>query len=60
MNKYIDHLTVSEYETIKNQLMKRLEEEEKTMKETGNTKTYVELRFILLKIKRIIEKYKKS
>lgn len=60
MNKYIDHLTIAEYETIQKQLKKRLEEEEeKAMKETGNTKEYIELRFILIKIKRIIEKYRK-
>lgn len=59
MNKYIDHLTIAEYETIQRQLKKRLEEEEKAMKETGNTKEYIELRFILIKIKRIIEKYRK-
>lgn len=60
MNKYIDNLTVAEYETLA-KLLKKLEPiENKEMKTTGETKTYIELRFILLKIQRIIEKYKKN
>ena len=58
--KYIDQLTISEYKFIENQLKKRLEEEKKEMEKSGNTKNYVELRFILLKIKKIIEKYQKN
>lgn len=60
MNKYIDYLTVAEYELILNQLNKRLEEESELMKKTGNTKTYIELRFTIIKIKRIIEKHKRK
>ena len=48
MNKYIDNLTVKEYEEIEK------------MKRTGNTKEYVELRFVILKIQNIIKKYKKK
>lgn len=59
MNKYIDYMTVPEYEFIKRQLEKRLEEEKTEMEQTKDTKTYVELRFILLKIDKIIKKHKK-
>lgn len=60
MNKYIDNLTVAEYETILQQLEQRVETEHEKMLKTGNTKTYIELRFIIIKIKKIIAKYKKS
>lgn len=60
MNKYIDNLTVAEYETILHQLKQRVEVENEKMLKTGNTKTYIELRFIIIKIKKIIAKYKKS
>ena len=60
MKGYIDHLTIAEYEFIQSQLRLRLEEENKRMLETGEKKNYVELRFILIKIKNLIEKYKKS
>ena len=59
MNKYIDYITIKEYEFIQTQLKERLEEEKLKMEKTKNTKTYVELRFILLKIDRIIKKHKK-
>lgn len=59
MNKYIDYITVKEYEFIQTQLKERLAEEKLKMEKTKNTKTYVELRFILLKIDRIIKKHKK-
>lgn len=59
MNKYIDHLTLEEYSIIEKLLKKYEEQEEKEMKQTGNTRDYVALRFILIKIKRIKEKYKK-
>lgn len=59
MNKYIDHLTLEEYNIIEKLLKKYEEQEEKEMKQTGSTKDYVALRFILIKIKRIKEKYKK-
>lgn len=60
MKGYIDHLTIAEYEFIQSQLKLRLEEENRRMIETGEKKNYVELRFILIKIKNLIEKYKKS
>lgn len=60
MKGYIDHLTIAEYEFIQSQLKLRLEEENKRMIETGEKKNYIELRFILIKIKNLIEKYKKS
>ena len=60
MKGYIDHLTIAEYEFIQSQLKLRLGEENKRMIETGEKKNYVELRSILIKIKNLIEKYKKS
>ena len=60
MNKYIDHLTLEEYSIIEKLLKKYEKQEEKEMKETGYTKDYIGLRFILIKIKRIKEKYKKN
>lgn len=60
MKSYIDHLTVAEYEFIEQQLRKQVKEEEEKMKASGNTKNYIELRFILIKIRKIIEKYKKN
>lgn len=60
MNRYIDNLTVAEYETL-NKFLEKLEpilNEE--MKKTGNTKEYIELRFIKIKILKIIKKYKKT
>ena len=60
MKGYIDHLTIAEYEFIQSQLKLRLEEENKRMIETGEKKNYIELRFILIKIKNLIEKHKKT
>ena len=60
MNKYINNLTVAEYENIEKWL-KRLEPiMNKEMKETQQTKDYVELRFTIIKIQKIIKKYKKT
>ena len=60
MNRYIDNLTVAEYENIERWL-KRLEPTmNKEMKETQQTKDYVELRFTIIKIQKIIKKYKKT
>ncbi len=59
-NKYIDHLTIEEYELIQRLLEKYEPLENEEMKRTGQTKTYVGLRFVLIKIKKIIQKYKKS
>ena len=56
MNKYIDNLTVAEYENIERWL-KRLEPiMNQEMKETQKTKDYVELRFTIIKIQKIIKK----
>ena len=60
MNKYIDNLTVAEYEQIE-QLLRKLEPQlNAEMKETQDTKTYVNYRFLLIKIQKIIKKYKKN
>ena len=60
MNKYINNLTVAEYENIEKWL-KRLEPiMNKEMKETQQTKEYIELRFTIIKIQKIIKKYKKT
>lgn len=60
MNKYIDNLTVNEYRQIE-KFLKELEPiKNAKMKETKETKDYVELRFILIKIQKIIKKYDKS
>ena len=60
MNKYINNLTVAEYENIEKWL-KRLDPIMiKEMKETQQTKDYVELRFTIIKIQKIIKKYKKT
>lgn len=60
MKKYIDHLTVEEYRTIQRELKARLDTLKKEMEETGNTKKYVEIRFIILKITNLIKKYEKK
>lgn len=60
MNKYIDHLTLEEYNLIEKLLKKYEEQEEEEMKKTGYTRDYIGLRFILVKVKRIKEKYKKN
>lgn len=60
MKKYIDHLTVEEYRTIERELKARLDTLKKEMEETGNTKKYVEIRFIILKINNLIKKYEKK
>jgi hypothetical protein len=59
-NKYIDHLTLEEYNIIEKLLKKYKTLEETKMKETGNTKDYIALRFLLIKIKNIKEKYTKK
>lgn len=60
MNKYIEHLTVGEYKMIEKQLKERLPilAERVNNSEIGK-KEYIEIRFILLKIRKIIEKYEK-
>ena len=58
MNKYIDHLTINEYEQIL-AFMDMCEDKLKMQVSEGNSKPYIEYRFIKLKIKNIIKKYKK-
>ncbi len=59
-NKYIDNVTVAEYRNI-NKWLKELEPlKNKEMKETGETKDYVDLRFTIIKIQNIIKKYEKK
>ena len=60
MNKYIDNLTVAEYENIERWLKKLEPIMNQEMKETQKTKDYVELRFTIIKIQKIIKKYKKT
>lgn len=60
MNKYIDNLTVAEYENIERWLKKLEPIMDQEMKETQKTKDYVELRFTIIKIQKIIKKYKKT
>lgn len=60
MNKYIDNLTVNEYKQIEKLLRKLEPIENEEMKKTGETKDYIELRFILIKIQKIIKKYEKK
>lgn len=60
MNKYIDHLTVAEYEDIVMWLEELQTLWEEQSKEVVKQKYYVKLRFTIPKIKKIIEKYKKS
>lgn len=60
-NKYIDQLTVKEYEQIDLQLSYRLEQVAKEMQEgKASQKDYVDLRFLQHKIKNIIKKYRKE
>lgn len=61
INKYIDQLTVKEYEQINIQLGYRLEQVAKEMEEgKADQKDYVNLRFLQHKIKNIIKKYRKN
>lgn len=60
MNKYIDNLTVAEYRTLDKLLGKLEPIENAEMKKTGQTKDYVELRFLKIKIQKIIKKYEKK
>lgn len=61
INKYIDQLTVKEYEQIDLQLSYRLEQISREMQEgKASQKDYVDLRFLRHKIKNIIKKYRKE
>lgn len=59
MNKYIDNLTVAEYEMINELLGDYAPILNEKIKNGGSTKKYVELRFIKMKIEKIIKRYKK-
>lgn len=60
MNKYIDYLTIREYEIIVNQMKARLPELKANITNEDSKKQYIELRFIILKIEKIIQKHKKK
>ena len=60
MNKYIDHLTVEEYKIIKEQLKARLPELTKRMDTPQGKKSYIDTRFLIIKIENIIKKYEKK
>lgn len=59
MNKYVDHLTVEEYKTIREQLKLRLDDLKNGINSEIGRKKYIETRFIILKIDSIIKKYEK-
>lgn len=59
MNKYVDHLTVEEYKTIREQLKLRLDDLKNGINSEIGRKKYIETRFIILKIDNIIKKYEK-
>ena len=60
MNKYVDHLTIEEYRTIREQLKLRLDDLKKGINSEIGKRKYIETRFIILKIDQIIKKYEKK
>lgn len=60
MNKYVDHLTIDEYKTIREQLKLRLDDLKKGINSEIGKRKYIETRFIILKIDQIIKKYEKK
>lgn len=62
MNKYINHFTVAELETIGWYLKRAQEEESKRLNEMGEIgkKRYIDLRCIIIKNNNLIKKYKKN
>lgn len=60
MNKYVDHLTIDEYKTIRAQLKLRLDDLKKGINSEIGKRKYIETRFIILKIDQIIKKYEKK
>ena len=60
MKKYIENLTVAEYQTLRKFLDKLQPILNEEMITSGDTKDYVELRFIKIKIDKIIKKYQKD
>lgn len=60
MNKYVDNLTVKEYQNIEKWLKRIQPILNQEMVETGNQKEYVKLRFTILKVQNVIKKYQKN
>ena len=60
MNKYVDHLTIDEYKTIREQLKLRLDDLKKSINSEIGKRKYIETRFIIIKIDQIIKKYEKK
>lgn len=62
MNKFINHFTVAELEIINWYLKQAQEQESKRLNEMGEIakKRYIDLRFIIVKNKNLIKKYKKT
>ena len=60
MNKYVDHLTVEEYKTIREQLKLRLDDLKKGINSEIGKRKYIETRFIIIKVDQIIKKYEKK
>ena len=60
MNKYVDHLTIDEYKTIREQLKLRLDDLKKGINNEIGKRKYIETRFIIIKIDQIIKKYEKK
>ena len=60
MNKYVDHLTIDEYKTIREQLKLRLNNLKKGINSEIGKRKYIETRFIIIKIDQIIKKYEKK
>lgn len=60
MNRYIDHLTVEEYNTLIRLLNKYKPLEEENMKRTEYKKDYIDLRYLTLKMQGIVKKYSKK
>ena len=60
MNKYVDHLTIDEYKTIREQLKLRLDDLKQGINSEIGKRKYIETRFIILEIDQIIKKYEKK
>ena len=60
MNKYVDHLTIDEYKTIREQLKLRFDDLKKGINNEIGKRKYIETRFIIIKIDQIIKKYEKK
>ena len=60
MNRYIDHLTVEEYNKLIRLLNKYKPLEEENMKRTEYKKDYIDLRFLVIKMQGIVKKYSKK